>query len=90
MPIPRKGRPYRRARQQMFEIFGDICHLCGHAGATDADHIVPVAVDRDQPVSAQDMRPAHGVGGCPTCGRKCNQSRGARPVGATLRTSRAW
>lgn len=90
MPIPRKGRPYRRARQQMFALFGTVCHICGHEGATDADHVEPIASNPDQRVTALALRPAHGVRGCPTCGRRCNQSRGAKPVEQLLRTSRAW
>ncbi|MCX4752904.1 hypothetical protein [Kitasatospora purpeofusca] len=87
----RKGRPYRRARQQMFAIYGDHCHLCGHPGAGDADHLRPVSVDSDQPVDPHLMRPAHGaLSPCPTCGRHCNQERGAGPVTRPLTTSEPW
>lgn len=90
MPNPRKGRPYRRARQQMFDMFGRVCHICGHDGATDADHVTPLAADPRQPVSPLNLRPAHGVRGCPTCGKACNQARGAKPIAKLLRTSRPW
>lgn len=79
----RTGRPYRRARALMFAAYGHMCHLCGHPGATDADHLVPISVDSTQPVDYRLMRPAHGVRGCTYCPtvdgrlRKCNQSRGA-------------
>jgi hypothetical protein len=87
----RDGRPYRRAREQMFAIYGDICHLCGHAGATEADHIIPVSLDPDQPDDPYAMRPAHGGNGkCRTCGRACNAERGNGPVVRTLRTSQDW
>lgn len=78
----RSGRPYRRARQQMFAAYGTICHLCGHPGATEADHLVPISIDESQPVDYRGMRPAHGIAGCPHCPlvdgkrRKCNQARG--------------
>lgn len=83
------GRPYRRARELMFATFGRVCHLCLHDGATDADHLVPISVDSEQPIDYMLMRPAHGVNGCATCGRKCNQERGNAPIGAT-NTSRHW
>lgn len=74
----RTGRPYLRARAQMFAHYGTVCHLCGHDGATDADHIVPITVDSEQPVDPHGMRPAHGVRGCSTCGQRCNQVKGNR------------
>jgi 5-methylcytosine-specific restriction endonuclease McrA len=62
----------------MHAIYGHTCHLCGHEGAHDADHLVPISVDPEQPIDPHTMRPAHGVRGCPVCGRKCNQERGNR------------
>ncbi|MFI2577710.1 hypothetical protein ACH5AJ_36555 [Streptomyces rochei] len=87
----RVGRPYRRARQQMFALHGSTCHLCGHEGARTADHLVPVAVDSTQPVDPHGMRPAHGSGNpCPTCRRHCNQERGTKPLGATFKPALRW
>jgi hypothetical protein len=91
----RAGRPYRTARKRMFEIYGDLCHLCGHEGAGEADHLVPIKIDADQPIDPHAMRPAHGANApCPVCGRKCNTSRGARPLSAMgpkrVITSRDW
>lgn len=91
----RVGRPYRRAREQMFKLYGHTCHLCGHGGAHTADHLVPVSVDGDQPIDPHDMRPAHGSGGqrpnpCPTCGRNCNQERGAKPLASMFRPVLEW
>jgi hypothetical protein len=88
----RNGARYRRARREMFALFGTRCHLCGHEGATDADHVIPVSVDPGQRIDPRAMRPAHGVRGCATCGRKCNQERGARPARdrEPLKTSHAW
>jgi len=64
-----------------------ICVLCGHPGAMEADHIVPLAVDPDQYVDPDALQPAHGSS-CPCThpdcvypngkGRSCNQVRGAR------------
>lgn len=90
----RGGRPYTRAKQRMHELFGYICHLCGHDGAGEADHLTPLSVWPDQPIDPELMRPAHGANyPCPVCGRKCNSERGAKPLSALappLRTSRQW
>jgi hypothetical protein len=86
----RKGRPYRTARRQMFELYGDTCIHCGHPGSTDADHLIPISVDSEQPVDPHGMRPAHGVRGCPVCQRKCNQERGTRPVSSMFRPTLDW
>lgn len=87
----RAGRPWQRARRQMFAIYGTTCHLCGHDGAGEADHLMPISVDPDQPLDPHTMRPAHGANSrCPTCGRACNTERGNRPITRPLRTSQDW
>lgn len=79
----RSGHRYRIAREEVLSA-SDICWICGHGGAGDVDHIIPLSVWPDQPVDPALMRPAHGVDGCPACPRKpdgrlrkCNQERGA-------------
>lgn len=74
----------------MFAAFGRVCHLCGHDGATDADHLIPISVDSTQPVDYRRMRPAHGVTGCPVCKVKCNQSRGNKPPSTVYRPKLTW
>lgn len=96
----RGGRPYRTARRRMFEIYGTICHICGHDGAGEADHLVPISIDAEQPVDPHTMRPSHGVNApCPVCvgnngkPRACNQERGNKPLTTArprLVTSRDW
>lgn len=87
----RVGRPYRRARQQMFALYGTVCHLCGHDGAGEADHLEAVALDPGQPLDPHTMRPAHGTSSpCPTCGRCCNQAKGTKTTLPIVRTTRAW
>lgn len=69
----------------------NICWICGHPGSQTTDHVIPRSLLKDDSIA--NLRPAHGVQGCPTCGRKCNTSRGtglkkkrsARPLG-----SRSW
>lgn len=87
----RAGRPYRRAREQMFATYGDTCHICGHGGAGEADHLDPVSLAPDQPIDPHAMRPAHGANArCPTCGRACNTERGNKPITYAVRTSQDW
>jgi hypothetical protein len=87
------------ARRRPTEPHMHMCALCGHLGANDADHVVPLAVDPYQPVDARLIQPAHGTSRrCPQCvdrsgrPRACNQSRGTATPAATapLVTSRDW
>jgi hypothetical protein len=97
----RVGRPYRTARKRMFAMYGTICHLCGHDGAGEADHLDPISLTPGQRIDPQRMRPAHGSNApCPVCvgadgkPRACNQERGTKPIEAlTTRrppTSESW
>lgn len=76
----RHGRPWRRARAQLFAEAPDVCWICGHGGTTDADHDPPLVVLKAlglDPCDLQYLRRAHGSSGCPICGRKCNQEKGS-------------
>jgi hypothetical protein len=87
-PNHRCGRPWRTARERMFELYGHVCWICGHDGADEADHLVPLRDDPTQPVDPLTMRPSHGTScRCPRCpparngrARACNQERGAGPA----------
>ena len=91
----RRGRRWRRCREAVLEV-STICHLCGHDGAGDGDHhpvplgeLKRLGLDPDDPAY---VKPAHGANSrCPTCGRCCNQVKGAK-VGyvAPARGSRNW
>lgn len=76
------SRRAHSAIRAMFAMYGTVCHLCGHEGASEADLLIPRAVAPDQPIHPGAYRPAHGGGPrrCPTCGQACNQKRGSRPV----------
>ncbi|MFG2002306.1 hypothetical protein ACGFNU_24450 [Spirillospora sp. NPDC048911] len=82
------SRPYRRRRAQMLAE-SDVCHWCGHAGADAADHLTSPLKggSRDDP---DNLMPIHGVAGCPTCGRKCNNEKGDGGMSGRLVTSRDW
>jgi 5-methylcytosine-specific restriction endonuclease McrA len=53
-----------------------VCWLCGHGGADQADDVIPKAAGGASTLA--NLRPAHGTEPCPTCGVRCNQSRGSR------------
>lgn len=65
-----------------------ICGWCGHPGANQADHIIPVSERPDLALDPDNVAPIHGASiyirgigwrkyGCPTCGRPCNQAKGS-------------
>lgn len=85
----RAGRPWRRLRASVLAA-SDVCWICGHPGSQDVDHVIPLS-RHGQPRERANLRPAHGVKGCPYCGHKCNQERGNR-LGTPRRhtQSRAW
>ncbi|KAB1933436.1 HNH endonuclease [Micromonospora sp. ALFpr18c] len=73
---------YERNRAKVLaQPGGGVCWLCGHEGADQADHVTPTSQGGDS--SMLNLRPAHGTRPCPTCGRRCNQSRGSRPIAIT-------
>jgi len=78
------GRRWMAMRQLVAATYGDQCHLCGHGGAEQVDHLVPVSIRPDLAWHLPNLRPAHGVPGnkCPTCGLACNQRRGAKAIDA--------
>jgi hypothetical protein len=89
----RSGGRWRKARATLWAETPDICWLCGHAGTTDADHDPPLKILEQlglDPCDLSYLKRAHGVLGCPTCGRKCNQSKGAKLALPPPPSSRAW
>jgi 5-methylcytosine-specific restriction endonuclease McrA len=83
------SRRYRTALRHV-QATGPICWLCGHAGSDSLDHVIPASIAPELASDPGNWRPAHGVRGCPTCGRKCNQQRGTRMTITQSRRSRAW
>lgn len=73
------GRRWQAFRQIVFRQYGRTCHICGHDGANQVDHVIPVAVAPQLAWVLSNCRPAHGVPGnkCPVCGKACNQARQA-------------
>ena len=68
----RKGRPWERTRRAILAR-SNTCHLCGHEGAGEVDHIIPRSLGGN-PVDPGNLAPAHGwKSPCPICGKRCNQ-----------------
>lgn len=69
----------------------DTCIWCGHPGSDATDHLTPVARG-GAPIDRDNLAPIHGVAGCPTCGRKCNNEKGTGALhqASRLVTSRDW
>ena len=80
---------YRRVRRALLAR-DSTCWLCGHGGADTLDHVIPVAQAPGLAKDPTNLRPAHGVAGCPTCGHRCNQERGQAPPARTTTRSRSW
>lgn len=83
--IGRRGRRWNDAKRACFELYGDQCWVCGHYGAREVDHVIPVS-QGGAPYDIQNLRPAHGSNSpCMLCksrrgtrGRSCNQERNKR------------
>lgn len=81
---------YRKARARILAE-SDVCIVCGHGQADAVDHIQPRSKGGAN-TDPDNLAPIHGVDGCPTCGRKCNNEKGNKPLSAVtqLVTSRDW
>ncbi len=86
------GRPRARTRRECFERYGTVCHICGHVGATEVDHLRERQHGGD-PYSIENVRPVHGSSApCPVCvstttgrARCCNQERNRKAKGTPIR-----
>lgn len=77
MTQPRKGRPYRRVREQVLAQ-DDTCWLCGKPGADTIDHLVPISKGGSL-LDKTNLRPAHFA-----CNSRRGDGRGKR------QPSRVW
>jgi hypothetical protein len=84
-----RGGTYQRAAVAFLRVH-TVCWLCAHPASDSIDHYIPVSVAPWLRYVVANWRPSHGVKGCPTCGRKCNQSRGNKPGLPQSRRSRRW
>jgi 5-methylcytosine-specific restriction endonuclease McrA len=76
------GRKWQEVRMAVFRAHGRICVLCGHDGANQVDHVIPVAVAPQLAWTMSNLRPCHGVprNRCQTCGQACNQAKQANQL----------
>lgn len=49
-----------------------VCHVCGHGGATDCDHVVNVAAGGTHDLGNLALIHAER---CPTCGKRCHKDK---------------
>src|SRR5690348_7787413 len=64
-------------QRRILTTHAGICHLCGHGGADQVDHVIAWAEWTRTDLSVHDasnLRPAHGTP-CPTCGRSCHEDK---------------
>lgn len=82
---------------------GPTCGICGHPGSDSLDHIRPVSLYPELAKDPTNLRPVHGVNGCPHCPpntsrdkrrngqpRRCNQSKGNSLTNPNSPRSRHW
>jgi 5-methylcytosine-specific restriction endonuclease McrA len=82
-------KAWKTVRNQVLNV-SRTCWLCGHGAANSVDHVIPLSLG-GAPYDPGNLRPAHGVEGCPTCGKKCNSSKHNRmPRKPALTTSQRW
>lgn len=82
---------YRKERR-IYLALNPVCALCGHAGASEIDHRIPVGPPHyGDPLDKTNWQPAHGSAGpCSVCHRCCNQIRSNRVGLVPARRSRSW
>ena len=52
------GRRWTMLRTAVFAAYGRTCHLCGHGGANQVDHVIPVPIRPDLGWVLENLRPA--------------------------------
>lgn len=88
------GGARQKRNRKVFAEKGDVCWICGHPGSDSIDHVLPLAPVKDDPVELErrdtdmdNLRPAHHDVACPTCGERCNRSKGTRTIAPIIRRS---
>jgi hypothetical protein len=79
--------------RSVIDHYGGLCHICGHGGGRQPDHLEPVTERPELAFDLSNCRPAHGAPGNPclqcsaAAGRKihCNQLRGMGSVARARR-----
>jgi hypothetical protein len=75
-----EGAVWRRISKAVVSRDYGICWICGHAGANEADHVIPVTERPDLSLDASNLKAAHGWPfPCPVC-TPAALARGGKPV----------
>jgi 5-methylcytosine-specific restriction endonuclease McrA len=85
----RAGRPWAKLRKAVLDE-SDVCGICGHAGSDTVDHIIARAERPDLAEVRDNLQPAHGVSGCPTCHRKCQNEKSSKRTSDELICTEDW
>lgn len=68
-----EGHRWEKFKRLVFATYGDVCVVCGHGGARDVDHVIPLTENPSLVFSLQNCRPIHGTKSrCPVCFEACN------------------
>lgn len=85
-----RGRPWRRLKAQLHAT-STTCWRCGHGEAYTAGHVIPASIAPHLRLDPANLRPEHGIEGCPTCGHRCAQEAGTKSyMPGQHRTARKW
>ena len=82
----RSSKRYQDFRRRLLARLGDKCWICAHPGATDLDHMTPLAERPDLMYDEANARVAHGSKGCP----QCPTTRTVRVGAATRNAIASW
>lgn len=83
----------RQARNRRILSASDVCHICGHPGSDAVDHVKALARAADDTEARQldtdptNLLPAHHDVHCPTCGERCNRTKGTKAWAPIIRRS---
>jgi 5-methylcytosine-specific restriction endonuclease McrA len=75
----------QQAENKKILATSDACHICGHAGADEVDHVTALA--RGGVDQAGNKKPAHGQQPCETCGIRCNRVKSDKAYAPIVRRS---
>ena len=89
-PSHPSGHRWRIFKQLVTRTYGDTCMVCGHGGARQAGHVIPITERPDLTFSLANIRPVHGVPGnrCYQCSKNGINCNGIMGMGTVERARR--
>lgn len=76
----------RQSRNRRILSASDVCHICGHPGSDAIDHVKALARGGSD-IDPANLMPAHHDTSCPTCGERCNRSKGDKDWAPIIKRS---